>query len=77
MQVQEAFYSYGRSYQILAVGTHAKSARDLEIMLRLFDRSNFTTLGPLSMCMYAFSVRARMTRKFNHRQLQGGRSDRH
>ncbi|MEH2434443.1 MAG: hypothetical protein V7K25_09335 [Nostoc sp.] len=41
MQVQEAFYSYGRSYQILAVGTHAKSARDLEIMLRLFDRSNF------------------------------------
>lgn len=77
MQVQEAFYSYGRSYQILAVGTHAKSARDLEIMLRLFDRSNFTTLGPLSMCMYASSVGARMTRKFNHRQLQDERSNRH
>jgi hypothetical protein len=77
VQVQEAFYSYGRSYQILAVGTHAKSARDLEIMLRLFDRSNFTTLGPLSMCMYASSVRTRMTLKVNHRQLQGGRSDRH
>ncbi|BAY28941.1 hypothetical protein NIES2107_07800 [Nostoc carneum NIES-2107] len=33
MQVEEAFYKYGRSYQILAVGTHIKSARDL-IMLR-------------------------------------------
>ncbi|MFL9454101.1 MULTISPECIES: hypothetical protein [Nostocales] len=33
MQVQEAFYSYDRSYQILAVGTHTKSARDLEICI--------------------------------------------
>jgi hypothetical protein len=49
----------------------------LEIILRLFDRSNFATLGPLWMCMYASSVEARMTLKFNHRQLQGERSNRH
>ncbi|MBD2295047.1 hypothetical protein H6G06_16545 [Anabaena sphaerica FACHB-251] len=47
VQVQETFYSYGCSYQILAVDTHAKSARDLVIMLRLLDCSNFATLEPL------------------------------
>lgn len=77
VQVQEAFYNYGRSYQILAVGTHAKSARDLEIMLRLFDRSNFTTLGPLSMCMYASCIRARMIKQIDHKQLQAERLSRH
>ncbi|BAY07992.1 hypothetical protein NIES2098_11180 [Calothrix sp. NIES-2098] len=77
VQVEEAFYNYGRSYQILAVGTHAKSLADLEIMLRWFDRSKFTTLGTLSMCMYASSVRARMIKQINHKQLQAERSNRH
>lgn len=77
MQVEDAFYNYGRSYQILAVGAHAKSARDLAIMLRLFDRSNFTTLGPLLMCMYASSVGTRKPRVFSHKQLQDGQSNPH
>ncbi|MCC5637962.1 hypothetical protein LC593_19390 [Nostoc sp. CHAB 5844] len=67
VQVQAAFYNYGRSYQMLAVDTHAKSARDLKFMLRLFDRSNFTTLGPLSMCMYASCVKTRKIRVFNRK----------
>jgi hypothetical protein len=62
MRVQEAFYSTAALTKILAVGTHTKSARDLEIMLRLLDRSNFATLGPLSMCMYASCVGARKER---------------
>jgi hypothetical protein len=31
---KKLFTAYGRSYQLLAVGTYAKSARDLEIILR-------------------------------------------
>ena len=69
---KKLFTAYGRSYQLLAVGTHVKSARDLKIMLRLFDRSNFATLGPLSMRMYASNVGARINQDFNHRRLQDG-----
>ncbi|MEH2083474.1 MAG: hypothetical protein V7K89_26895 [Nostoc sp.] len=48
MQVQEGFYSYGRSYQKYWQWARTLNLRSyLEIMLRLFDRSNFTTEWPL------------------------------